>query len=560
MLCILCVCGREQTIDIFSEEGLTLNVCSIITKHFWIQPNKDDKNSRLICTSCWDALDAFHKFFEQVEAAHLALIVVEDVKEELKEDFETSLPSNTENVLNIDLKSNIDNSTHVKQDSTNLQKTEDSDSELPLSVLKKTCKTNPNTTSSNDDQESSAEWQDPQSDGDNNNDEDGDFQNDDDDDDDEDDDDEEDEKEKPKAKKIKTETIPKEEQLTKSGKKRGRPLKGTPRKTTSPKQVSEEVVKRKQLSQEYDKIIQEHMKLSCSICLTILPNFSCLRKHYRTQHNKRGYASCCDKKFHSKSILVDHIHTHLDPERFKCEKCSKVLADRRCLEVHMDMHIEDNQRTYQCDQCNKSFTKEILLQRHMHIHIPEEERKFPCEECNKLFSSSYTLKAHINNVHQNTYGKICDQCGKCIRGREAFQRHLLEHAGIPTPGEQCDKCGAKLKNKYCLKRHISAKHADLNVPHVCIICGKTAPNEPALQRHYYYVHRCQRNHKCPMCEKAFKKASGLREHMTTHTGEILYTCPYCPKTFNSNANMHSHRKKMHRKEWEETRLAAAQNN
>lgn len=42
--------------------------------------------------------------------------------------------------------------------------------------------------------------------------------------------------------------------------------------------------------------------------------------------------------------------------------------------------------------------------------------------------------------------------------------------------------------------------------------------------------------------------------MTTHTGEVLYTCPHCPKTFNSNANMHSHRKKVHRKEWEEKRL------
>lgn len=51
-----------------------------------------------------------------------------------------------------------------------------------------------------------------------------------------------------------------------------------------------------------------------------------------------------------------------------------------------------------------------------------------------------------------------------------------------------------------------------------------------------------------MIELSFKQ-----EHMTTHTGEVLYTCPHCPKTFNSHANMHAHRKKVHRKEWEERR-------
>lgn len=126
------------------------------------------------------------------------------------------------------------------------------------------------------------------------------------------------------------------------------------------------------------------------------------------------------------------------------------------------------------------------------------------------FPSNYTLRAHINNVHQNAYAKICDQCGKSIRGREAFQRHLLEHAGVSIPCVQCDKCGAKLKNKYGLKRHMNAMHPDTTVPHVCNMCGKVAPNAPALQRHYYYVHKCERSHKCPMCDKAFKKAAGLK--------------------------------------------------
>lgn len=33
--------------------------------------------------------------------------------------------------------------------------------------------------------------------------------------------------------------------------------------------------------------------------------------------------------------------------------------------------------------------------------------------------------------------------------------------------------------------------------------------------------------------------------MSLHTGESLYKCNFCDKTFKSNANMYSHRKKMH---------------
>lgn len=96
-----------------------------------------------------------------------------------------------------------------------------------------------------------------------------------------------------------------------------------------------------------------------------------------------------------------------------------------------------------------------------------------------------------------------------------------------------------------------SRHADAENVHKCEICGKQAPTRGALRSHQKYVHFSDKAFKCCICEKAFKKSISLKEHMSLHTGQSLYTCPYCPKQFNSGANMHSHKKKVHRELWEE---------
>lgn len=157
-------------------------------------------------------------------------------------------------------------------------------------------------------------------------------------------------------------------------------------------------------------------------------------------------------------------------------------------------------------------------------------------------------------------------------------RHMEEHTGTPQKAIKCHLCDSTLTTKYGLARHIKMMHTAENLqPMQCEYCLKVSPSLQAHQHHIKYSHNTARSHQCPMCEKAFKRPNELRvsctlniyadviivpkydlisqrqEHMTTHTGEVLYTCPHCPKTFNSNANMHAHRKKMHFKEWQEYR-------
>ncbi|ORX61909.1 hypothetical protein DM01DRAFT_1265204, partial [Hesseltinella vesiculosa] len=49
---------------------------------------------------------------------------------------------------------------------------------------------------------------------------------------------------------------------------------------------------------------------------------------------------------------------------------------------------------------------------------------------------------------------------------------------------------------------------------------------------------------CPHCGKDFRKASGLKVHMYTHTGEKPYQCTFehCNKEFSVLSNLRRHMK------------------
>ncbi|XP_033155207.1 transcription factor grauzone [Drosophila mauritiana] len=310
-----------------------------------------------------------------------------------------------------------------------------------------------------------------------------------------------------------------------------------------------------QKSQEFNEYIREHYKVQCHICNLPMEGFSEMLAHVRREHKQRGYAMCCNRKFFKRGVLVDHLRRHQDPETFKCSICERVMGHRRSLELHMRMHeIKTRGRLYHCEQCSKSFYSAVVYERHKLTHIPREQWQVKCTHCEKTYPSQYTMQQHVKLVHLNLYAKICDVCGKSIRGREALARHMEEHTGGPQAAIKCHLCDSMLTTKYGLARHIKMMHTAENLqPMQCEFCLKISPSLQAHQHHIKYTHNTARSHQCPMCEKAFKRPNELKEHMTTHTGEVLYTCPHCPQTFNSNANMHAHRKKVHRKEWEENR-------
>ena len=70
-------------------------------------------------------------------------------------------------------------------------------------------------------------------------------------------------------------------------------------------------------SEENDNKVSSFMTLTCDLCSAVLLTFGKLKTHFQKVHNLNGYAVCCKRKFYKRSLLIDHIDTHLNPEHFK---------------------------------------------------------------------------------------------------------------------------------------------------------------------------------------------------------------------------------------------------
>ncbi|XP_067632912.1 transcription factor grauzone-like [Eurosta solidaginis] len=358
--------------------------------------------------------------------------------------------------------------------------------------------------------------------------------------------------------KLKYAVIPKRKVVKpKKYRKREKPL-------IPPKRMTREEIEAKRAQQEeYDSVIRKFFgRFACPKCELLVKNFAEIRGHFRASHDEDpGYMMCCGRKFPQRKALAEHIYLHWNPEHFKCTKCDRIFQDSRNLEIHVEAHTNPpepkERKMFQCDKCPKVFTTKAAFEHHSFSkHVPKSEFQFSCTQCNKKLPTQRKLKDHIKYNHDPESTIICDKCGKQVRTQYLKKHHQLEHSEQPRPVPQpmqCQICGTWLRHVSGLKQHMKSIHEDPGGEHRCTICNKVSTTARALRRHIYLNHECERKFKCTMCEKAFKRPQDLREHTSTHTGEVLYTCPNCPMTFFSNANMYKHRQRLHRAEWEADR-------
>ncbi|KAF3837573.1 hypothetical protein F7725_005037 [Dissostichus mawsoni] len=133
---------------------------------------------------------------------------------------------------------------------------------------------------------------------------------------------------------------------------------------------------------------------------------------------------------------------------------------------------------------------------------------------------------------------LCKVCGISYVLLGSLVKHAWSHVDEEEAPCVCGVCGDLFETSEELKSHLKNKYKKT---HECSFCRKSFLTVTGLKRHVT-LHTGDRPFKCDVCGKAFAHASNLSIHRWVHREEKPYKCDVCPKAFGLKGSLQAHRR------------------
>uniref|UniRef100_A0A3Q1HL01 C2H2-type domain-containing protein n=1 Tax=Anabas testudineus TaxID=64144 RepID=A0A3Q1HL01_ANATE len=200
-------------------------------------------------------------------------------------------------------------------------------------------------------------------------------------------------------------------------------------------------------------------------------------------------------------------------------------------------------KCYPCPICGKVFDRPSKLERHKPVHLKKPKTLHQCQHCDKSFTQQEKLIRH-QNCHNRTNKHPCPDCGKVFNRPSKLERHKRTHAKKPKVPHQCSYlCGKGFSESGHCKAHEKTHEEQPEKPHSCVDCGMCFFKASELRRHYR-SHTGEKPFRCTVCERFYSRQD-LNIHGLTHSGEKPHLCPVCGKGFSQLGNMKEHEQNVH---------------
>ncbi|MGH0176476.1 UNVERIFIED_CONTAM: hypothetical protein FKN15_077775 [Acipenser sinensis] len=198
----------------------------------------------------------------------------------------------------------------------------------------------------------------------------------------------------------------------------------------------------------------------------------------------------CGVLFSSRDKLRIHAYSHTGEKPFRCSQaqCAKAFVSKYKLFRHMATH--SSQKTHQCTFCEKMFHRKDHLKNHLQTHDPNKEA-FKCEECGKNYNTKLGYKRHVA-MHAATSGDLtCKVCLQSYESTPVLLEHLKSHSGKSSGGVKekkhpCDHCDRRFYTRKDVRRHMVVHTGRKDF--LCQYCAQRFGRKDHLTRHVKKSH------------------------------------------------------------------------